>query len=94
MGLPLFRIKCRSCHHLYKVSSWRSFFLPPKHEFWILGHILLHQVIEQGLEDVGEVLQLTMEGDGEQGGHVGPVSWREGPLALQSVNELQEQYIV
>lgn len=62
---------------------------PSQHEFGVLGHILLHQVIQQSFEDVCEILQLAMKSHGQQRGHVGPVSGGEGPLALQSMNELK-----
>jgi len=61
---------------------------PPEHQFGVLGHVLLHQVVEQRLQDVREVLQLAVQGHGQQGRHVGPVPRGEGPLDLQRVNEL------
>lgn len=64
-------------------------FLPSEHQFGVLGHVLLHQVIEESFEDVREIFKFSMKRHGEQGGHIGSVSRREGPLALQSVNELR-----
>lgn len=61
---------------------------PPQHQLRVLGHILFHQVVEQRLEDVGEVLQFAMQGHCEQRGHVGPVPGGEGALNLQGVDEL------
>lgn len=71
-------------------TSYRSSTSPSEHQSGVLGHVLHHQVIEQSLQDVSEVLQLPMQGHGEQGGHVGPVPRGEGPLHLQGVDELGE----
>lgn len=65
--------------------------LPPQHQFGVLGHVLLHQVVEESFEDVRKILQFAMQRDRQQGGNVGSVSGRESPLALQSVNELREE---
>lgn len=56
--------------------------LPSQHQFGVFGHILLHQVVEESFKDVGEILQLAVQGHCQQGGHVGSVPGRESPLAL------------
>lgn len=66
-------------------------FLPSEHQFGVLGHVLLHQVIEESFEDVREIFKFAMKCHRKQGGHIGSVSGREGPLALQGVNELRER---
>lgn len=44
------------------VFNWLLFaiYLPSKHEFRVLGNVLLHQVIKQCFQYVSEVLQLAM----------------------------------
>lgn len=76
---------------LYQSLSW-SKHSPPQHEFGVLGHILLHQVVKQSLEDVCEVLQFTVKGYSQQRGYVGPVPGGERPLRLQSVNKLEGRH--
>lgn len=61
---------------------------PPQHQLGVLGHILLHKVVQECFEDVSEVLQLPMQRHREQRCHIGPVSGRESALDLQSVDEL------
>lgn len=34
---------------------------PSQHQLGVLGHILLHKVIQECFEDVSEVLQLPMQ---------------------------------
>lgn len=65
--------------------------VPAQHQFGIFGNILLHQIPQQGLHDVGEVLQLVMECHSEQWRHVAAVPLREVLLLLQGVDELQKQ---
>jgi len=64
---------------------------PPQHQFGVFGHVLFHQIIEQRLQDVREVLQFTVQGYSQQRGHVGPVPGGKSPLDLKSVNELEAQ---
>lgn len=67
----------------------RLFHVPTQHEFGVFGNVLLHQVLQQALHDLGEVLQFVVEGHGEQAGHVATVSLGETLLGLQSVDELR-----
>ena len=62
---------------------------PAEHKFGILGDVLLHQIIKQRFQNVCEVLQLAVQSYCEQRCHVGTISGRECPLALQSVDELK-----
>lgn len=62
--------------------------IPAQHEFGVLGDVLLHQVLQQRLHDLGEVLQLVVQRDGEQTGHVAAVPLGEALLGLQGVDEL------
>lgn len=39
---------------------------PPQHQLGVLGHILLHEVIQECFEDVSEVLQLPVQRHREQ----------------------------
>lgn len=55
---------------------------PSEHEFWIFGHILLHQVVQQRFQDIREVLQFTVQRHRQQRGHIGPVSGGKRPLDL------------
>lgn len=66
---------------------------PPQHQLGVLGHILLHKVVQESFEDVSEVLQLPMQRHCEQRCHIGPVSRRESALDLQSVDELVRREI-
>lgn len=69
-------------------SGTRLAHSPPQHQLRVLGHILLHKVIQECFENVSEVLQLPMQRHREQRCHIGPVSRRESALDLQSVDEL------
>lgn len=71
----------------------RVFAVPAQHEFGIFGNILLHQIPQQGLHDVGEVLQLVVECHGEQWRYVAAVPLGEVLLLLQGVDKLQKQTI-
>lgn len=64
---------------------------PSQHQLGVLGHVLFHQIVQQRLQDVCEVLQLAVQGHSEQRCHVGPVSGGKGALGLQSVNELEQR---
>lgn len=64
--------------------------VPAQHEFGVLGDILLDQVLQQSLHDLGEILQFVVQGHGEQTGNVAPVSLGETLLGLQSVDELRD----
>ena len=68
-------------------GCWRTHG-PAQHQLGVLGHVLGHQVTEQGAQDVSEILQLSMQRHGEQRRHVGAVPGRESALALQGVDEL------
>lgn len=48
-------------------------FLPSQHQFGVLGDVLLHQVVQESLEDVCEVFQLAVQRHRQEGGHVSPV---------------------
>lgn len=78
---------------IIKTNEWfffcRDFNSPPKHQLWVLGHILFHQVIKQRLQDVREVLQFTVQGHSQQRGHISSISRRKCALHLQSVNKLK-----
>lgn len=39
---------------------------PPQHQLWVLGHVLLHKVIQECFEDVSEVFQLPMQRHSKQ----------------------------
>ena len=67
----------------------RLFYVPAQHEFGVFGNVLLHQVLQQTLHDLREVLQLIMQSHGQQTGHVSPVPLREALLGLQGVDELR-----
>lgn len=67
-----------------------SFYVPAQHEFGVFGHILLHEVLQQTLHDLGEVLQFIVQRHGEQTSNVATVSLREPLLGLQCVNKLRK----
>lgn len=66
--------------------------LPAQHELWVLGNILLDQVLQESLHHLGEILQFVVQRHGEQTGHVTSVSLREPLLGLQGVDELQDAH--
>lgn len=65
--------------------------IPAQHKFRVLGHVLLDQVLQQGLHDLSKVLQFVMEGHSKKTSHITAVSLRETLLCLQSVDKLRHK---
>lgn len=81
----------KSCLHETEITDGGLSHIPAKHKFGVLGNILLHQVLQQTLHDLSEILQFIVQGHGEKTGDVTPVPLRETLLGLQSVDELREK---
>lgn len=75
---------------IYKKRSRRVCAVPAQHQFGIFGNILLHQISQQGLHDIGEVLQLIVERHSEKWRHVAAIPLGEVLLLLQGVDKLQK----
>lgn len=67
---------------------------PSQHQLWVLGHVLLYQVIQESLEDICEVLEFPMQGDCEKWCDISPVPWRKGALDFQGVNKLDKREMI
>lgn len=75
---------------VYKGKPACAYVVPAQHQFGIFGDILLHQISQQGLHDVREVLQLIVECHSEKWRHVATVPLGEVLLLLQGVDKLQK----
>lgn len=91
-NIPATQARMDSCSLKKHAQIRRCFvFSPSQHEFGVLGHVLLHEVLQQTLHDFSEILQFVVKSHGQETGHVSSVPLREALLRLQSVDELEEK---
>ena len=68
--------------------DWSGRGQPAQHELGVLLHVMGSQASEQRLHDVGQVLELAVQCQGQQRSHEAAVPLGEAGLLLQGVDEL------